>query len=242
MGIESGRRSSLRRHHLTSTQGSAECPRFPATRPRPSMVPAETGKPVGTSSRRYSPATTSPSHVNTGGLRVPSETSEQENLPTSYPYAMDVGSRWFLDSSVDLRCRVFGRQLRQAAGPKHQSGNDGSGYEDQGGPQEGRRVAVEQSCPEIGRGRCPTDQIGRGSTRGQRVEQRGADGSPHLLRRVEGGRSHTGVLGCQPEGAGAEGGGNAQPEPDTQHEEIGQHMADVRRMQPDQVESEQSRS
>ena len=80
---------------------------------------------------------------------------------------MDVGSRWFLDSSVDLLGLVLGRQRGKAAALEQQSGNDGTGHEDQGGPQERGRVAMEQSCLEIGRGRCPTDQIGRGSTCGQ---------------------------------------------------------------------------
>jgi hypothetical protein len=142
--------------------------------------------------------------------------AEQEKLPTSYPYAAGMNWRLFLDFWVDLRCPVFGRQLRQAAAPEHQAGDDGSGHEDQGRPQERRRVAMKQGCLEIDRRQCPTDQVGRGSTCGQRVEKRRADGSPHLLGRVEGGRSHAGVPGCQPEGAGAEGGGDAQSEPDSQ--------------------------
>jgi hypothetical protein len=65
--------------------------------------------------------------------------------PASYPYSAGVVSRFIIDSWFDRRDPLFGRQRRQAAAPEHQAGNDGSSHEDQGRPQERRRVAVEQS-------------------------------------------------------------------------------------------------
>ena len=138
-----------------------------------------------------------------------------------------------------LRGLGLGCKLGQAAALEHQSGDHGSRDEDQCGPEKRRRVAMKQGRLEVGRRRCPADEVGRGCTGGQGIEQRGADGSSHLLGGVEGRRSHAGVLGGQTQCSGAEGGGQAQTEPDTQHEQIGKYVAHVGGMQPDQVESEQ---
>src|ERR1700729_1157342 len=133
----------------------------------------------------------------------------------TYSHSDNVALIWFLEGGVDLRCPVFRRQRTQTTSLEHQDCDNGAGNEDRGGPHECRCVAVEQSGLAIGRSERPTDQVGRGSTCGHRVEQHSADGSPHLLCRVECGRSHAGVLGRQAEGASAEGGGDAQSEPDS---------------------------
>lgn len=95
----------------------------------------------------------------------------QANSPTSDPDAANVDPRRFLHFRVDLLDRFFGHEFGQASPLEHQSGNNGSGNEDQRGPQERRRVAVELSSPEIGRGESPTDEVRRNCTGGQCVEE-----------------------------------------------------------------------
>ena len=105
---------------------------------------------------------------------------------------------------------MFGRQHRQVAAPKHQPGDQGTADVGESRPCERGGVAVEGGRLDRGRGLSPTDQVGRRRARGQGVEKRSSDRSSHLLRGVEGGRSDAGVVGYQPEGAGAERGGDAQ--------------------------------
>jgi hypothetical protein len=57
-----------------------------------------------------------------------------------------------------------------------------------------------------------------------------------LLGGVEGGRSHAGVVGLPAQGAGAERGGDAQPEPEAQNDQVGEHVGDVRTVQTHQME------
>src|ERR1700722_11582605 len=64
--------------------------------------------------------------------------------PTSHAYPADVVSRWFLDRGVHLCGLVLGRERLQVAALEHQGGNDGSDDEDQSGPQERCRVAMEE--------------------------------------------------------------------------------------------------
>src|SRR5580704_7606260 len=104
---------------------------------------------------------------------------------TTHAYTGDVDSRCVRGRRIDLDDLVLGRQGRQAAALEHEAGHDGSSHEDHGGPEEGRRVAMEQRRLEIGRGESSTHQVGRGSTSRHRIEQRRADRSPHLLGRVE---------------------------------------------------------